>query len=138
MTFDGQCLCGNVRYRVTGQARGPCFCHCESCRRAAGAPFVAWATFDRERFEVVQGELAEIASSEHVSRGFCKDCGTSLTYFNEVRPGDVDVTLASFDAPGAVAPEAHIWLEDKLPWIQIDDGLPQYDRFRTAATGSPP
>jgi len=49
-----------------------------------------------------------------------------LTYEHEDREGQVDVTLTSFDDPSGFSPSAHIWVEDKLPWVTIDDGLPQY------------
>ena len=35
--YTGGCRCGAVRYELRGTVRDPCFCHCASCRRAAGA-----------------------------------------------------------------------------------------------------
>lgn len=128
----GRCFCGDVRYRVTGMPRSVCYCHCESCRRTAGAPSVAWATFAAERFAVTTGRLAVHASSPEVERGFCARCGTPITYFHGGRPAELDVAVATLDAPAEFAPEMHIWVEDKLPWVSIDDGLPCYDRFRSS------
>ena len=116
--YLGRCLCRNVRYRASGAWRNLCNCHCESCRRAAGAPFVAWGTIDRDRFEIVAGELGIVCSSKDVQRGFCRLCGTTLTYAH--------AALASLDDPSLVAPQAHIWIRDKLAWVRIDDRLPQY------------
>ena len=124
--FTGGCFCGNVRYRATGTARNLCFCHCESCRRAAGAPYVAWGSFDRTRFHVSEGQLTLKQSSPRVSRGFCAECGTSITYTNEGRPEDIDVTLSTLDDPAILPPRAHIWVEDKLPWVSIGDDVPAY------------
>ena len=67
-------------------------------------------------------------SAPQVTRGLCSDCGTALTYEHERRAGEIDVTLASFDEPSRFSPQAHIWVEDKLPWISIDDGLPQFQK----------
>ena len=50
----------------------------------------------------------------------------SLTYEHEVREGQIAVTLTSFDDPSGFSPSAHIWVEDKLPWVTINVGLPQY------------
>ncbi len=132
-TFTGGCLCGGVRYEASGPASNLCFCHCESCRRAAGAPLVAWATFARVHFRIARGELAEYASSAQVVRGFCGRCGTSLTYRHEARTAEIDVTLASLDDPTRLAPQMHVWAGDKLPWISLDDGRPQL----AAGTGGP-
>lgn len=127
----GRCFCGEVHYRVTGTPRTVCFCHCESCRRAAGAPNVVWATFPTARFAVTEGRLTVHASSPDVERGFCARCGTPVTYFHGARPTELDVTVATLDDAHALKPQMHIWVDDKLPWVSIDDGLPAYGKFRS-------
>ena len=122
----GGCLCGALRYEVTGDAANPCFCHCASCRRASGAPMVPWATFAREALRITRGRLHEYRSSGEVWRGFCAHCGTSLTYRHEARAREIDVTLATLDDPTAIAPRMHVWVKDRLPWVTIADGLPQF------------
>jgi len=124
--YAGGCLCGAVRYAAAGPARNLCFCHCASCRRAAGSPSVPWATFERARFRLTRGALREYRSSAAVLRGFCAHCGSCLTYRNDARPADIDVTLGSLDEPAALAPQMHVWVADKLPWVPITDGLPQH------------
>jgi hypothetical protein len=62
-----------------------------------------------------------------VWRGFCARCGTSLTYRHEVRATEIDVTLATLDDPTLLRPQTHVWVKDRLPWVAIDDQLPQYD-----------
>ena len=129
MSYSGGCLCGRVRYVARGDATNLCFCYCESCRRAAGAPMVPWGTFAAENFSIVQGRLAEYHSSPSVTRGFCADCGTSLTYRREERGAEIDVTLASLDDPAALVPQMHIWVEDKPSWVIIADDLAQHARL---------
>jgi hypothetical protein len=124
--YAGGCLCGAVRYEARGTARYPCYCHCSSCRRASGAPLVAWATFARDQLVITRGTLAQSRSSAAVLRGFCAACGSSVTYLNETHGAEIDVTLASMDEPARLAPAMHLWVQDKLPWLLIDDGLPQY------------
>lgn len=123
---EGGCFCGAVRYATTGDPLTLCVCHCESCRWAVGAPMVPWGTLATSKFQVTRGEVTEYASSPGVIRGHCADCGTSLTYSHESRAGEIDVTLASFDDAATLAPTIHIWVQDRLPWIQLADGLPQY------------
>jgi hypothetical protein len=119
-------MCGAVRYQAQGLARNLCFCHCTSCRRSAGAPLVAWVTFARGDFAITHGALSEYRSSAPVNRGFCALCGTSLTYRHAARDGEIDVTLATLDDPLQLAPEMHVWVGEKLPWLSIEDGRPQY------------
>jgi hypothetical protein len=118
-----------VLYEARGPASNLCFCHCESCARAAGAPMVPWGTFAADNFSIVQGRLAEYRSSPTVTRGFCADCGTSLTYRREDRGAEIDVTLSSLDDPDALVPQMHIWVEDKPSWVIIADGRPQFARL---------
>jgi len=129
MTYTGRCFCGNVKFQVTGPEKFACFCHCESCRRAAGGVYVPWATFAKDTFVITLGNMTQYHSAPGVTRGLCSTCGTSLTYEHEDRSGQIDVTLTSFDDPSRISPLAHIWVEDKLPWVTIDDGLPQYPQW---------
>jgi hypothetical protein len=122
----GGCLCGQVRFEAHGPVTNLCFCHCESCRRAVGAAPVAWGTIEERGFALRRGELAVYHSSPNVSRGFCRHCGTSLTYKNSERPGEVDITLASLDEAAALAPHRHIWVQDEVAWLAGADGLPRH------------
>jgi hypothetical protein len=124
--YFGRCYCGRVRFSITGPVRNLCMCHCESCRRAAGAAFVAWGTVDKGNFKILSGKPTAVRLSAEVERTFCDDCGSSLTYCHTLRAGDLDFTLVSLDDPAALAPRMHIWVQDKLPWITLNDGLPQF------------
>lgn len=125
-TLQGGCFCREIRYEVHGPEKFACFCHCESCQRAAGAPMVPWATYDRKTFAVTYGEMHWHHSSPGVTRGCCRNCGTSISYEHEGRAGEIDITLNSLDDPCAPTLRAHIWTEDKQPWLEISDELPVY------------
>lgn len=131
--YRGGCFCGAIRFEVSGPLLYSAFCHCESCRRAAGAAYVPWATFGKEAFQLRKGELTTYRSSPGVRRGHCARCGTSLTYEHADRQGQIDVVFAAFDDPSEVEPVAHIFVEDKLDCVHLDDSLPRY----LQNTGSP-
>lgn len=124
--YLGGCLCGAVRYEITGAVTNPCFCHCASCRRASGAAMLPWGTFARASVRITRGALTEFRSSSGVWRGFCAHCGTPLTYRNEARGAELDVTLATLDEPQLIAPRMHVWVAERLPWVAIGDHLPQF------------
>lgn len=136
MDQEGGCLCGAIRYRVTGPARATSLCHCESCRRAAGGPSLAWAVFDADKVEIVEGALAIHRSSPGVERGFCAACGTSLSYARADRPNLFDVTTASLDDPEAFPPAVEIWTEERLSWEAVNPGLPQFAGSSVAGVSS--
>lgn len=133
MAFEGGCYCGAVRYRVGGIPSSPTICHCADCRRAAGAPFVGWATFRTADFAYIAGKPAEYRY-EGRGRTFCGRCGTPLTFQTESSPDELDVTIGSLDEPQRVPPRDHTWVADRLPWIHLSDGLPT---FPTARPDSP-
>lgn len=125
----GGCFCGAIRFSIASPELYACFCHCESCQRAAGAPVVAWATFRRDSVEVSEGEIRWHESSPGVTRGHCANCGTCISYENAKRSGEIDITLNTLHDPSAIEPRSHIWVEDKQPWLVIGDDLPQYRQF---------
>lgn len=131
-SIEGGCLCGAVRYRATAAPLNSMMCHCNSCRRAAGAPVVAWITFPSDAFTFTNGTPNRYASSAGVVRTFCPGCGTPLTYVHQGRPGDVDVTTASLDHPDRFPPTWHGWLEDTLPWLRFGDDLPTHRKVPSA------
>jgi hypothetical protein len=131
-TFDGSadlaggCMCGAIRFRVRNDAIVTTLCHCTLCRRAAGAPLVAWAMFPLDAFALERGAFAVYASSPGVLRGFCGRCGTTLSFSADFLPGLIDLTIASFDEPERLPPQLHMWERKRLPWIELGDDLPRH------------
>lgn len=125
----GGCLCGAVRYRLTAEPKYVTHCHCADCRRSTGAPFVTWASVSQAHLVWEQGEPRTIQWAERL-RTFCPHCGTALTFAYLAKERWLDVTVASLDAPELLHPQYHVWVEDKLPWVQLGDRLPQYPRER--------
>lgn len=123
---EGGCLCGAIRYRVSGPAISKTSCHCRSCRLAAGAPSLAWAIFRREHVEFLCGTPTEFRSSPPARRGFCGVCGTALTYRTDKRPDHIDITSATFDRPENFAPDCEIFIAEKLPWETLHPELPRH------------
>ena len=73
----------------------------------------------------VEGDTARYPSSEALDRVFCKVCGTRL-FSRRTNGTVVGVALAVFDDRNAFAPTEHIWVSEKMAWVRLDDGLPQY------------
>jgi len=130
MTLTGQCLCGAIRYQLTGEPRAVALCHCRDCRRSAGAPMVSWAMFPESALTLLQGQPKTINSSGSAMRSFCPDCGTGLFYRNAVNlPGIVDVQSATLDDPDALPPTVQIQVAERLHWMQQAHELPAFERF---------
>lgn len=125
---EGGCLCGAIRYRVSGEPVATTLCHCRSCRRASGGTNVAWAVFDHSGFEWLSGYPAAYSSSPGLEWLFCHDCGSLVGYRRASRPDHMDITTGTLDDPGLYPPAAEIWLDHKIGWEALDPGLPKHAR----------
>ncbi|HEY8615254.1 GFA family protein [Phenylobacterium sp.] len=124
VAYSGGCLCGAVRWAAKAEPVNVRLCHCRLCRRATGAPYFARALFPADAVTRT-GETTGFASSHRLVRRSCARCGTPV--FAE--PNDAPylaVALGTLDQPEALAPGSHIWVSQKVPWVRLDDGLPQY------------
>ena len=132
MVHAGGCQCGRVRYRAEGPRDRASVCYCRMCQKASGAPFMAFVRFPAASVSW-SAPPATFSSSEAIERGFCRDCGTPLTYRNVAGP-NVSLTLNSLDDPGSVTPEFSFSTDRKAPWLDALDGLHTLD---LAAPGAP-
>jgi hypothetical protein len=82
---------------------------------------------------LTNGEARKIAYENRI-RSFAACCGTHL-FFEDSKDSDtIDFTIASLDDPTPFAPQKVIFLEDKLPWVVIDESVPS---FQTVPTRKP-
>ncbi len=123
--LSGRCLCGTVRYRTETPPLWTALCHCESCRRSASAPVVAWMGFDRDRV-MWEGDRGFYRSSEIATRGFCPTCGTQMSFESTRWPGEIHLYAASLDDPSAYCPDLHCHYAERLGWLHVDDDLPKH------------
>lgn len=63
-------------------------------------------------------------------RGFCPECGTPLIFQTELGAEETGVTVVSLDQPEGVTAADHTWTQDRLPWVHLADGLPEYAQNR--------
>ena len=122
MDFVGGCQCGAIRYRAEAPRGRSSVCYCRMCQRAAGAPFMAFVRFPAAQLHWSRPP-ATFASSATVERGFCRDCGTPLSY-RQVDGPNVSVTIHSLDDPGLVAPEMSFSVGTRTDWCLRLAGLP--------------
>lgn len=122
---QGGCLCGALRYRIDAALDDVAHCHCSLCRRSSGGIVVTWATLPRTVFQWLAGRPASYESTPGNWRRFCGHCGTQLVFESEQSPDSLDVTIASLDHPERVPAQRHIWVKSRLPWLHLDEQLPE-------------
>ena len=125
--LHGGCSCGNVRYKAVGVPDKVCYCHCNSCRRATGAPVAAVVMFEASRFCFTSGKPRYFSSSPGVLRGFCQDCGTPLSWAGSwYGQSLVFVYIGTVDDPESVQPDRHAFCGNQLNWFDTADELPRF------------
>lgn len=123
-TLEGGCLCGAIRYKITGAPVMASVCHCAQCRRASAASSVAWAMFNKDQVEFVGGQPSAFASSAGARRGICPNCGTQIYLTANHLPGLIDITVGSLDDRSAITPTRHYWGTRRTPWMQYAYSAP--------------
>lgn len=126
---EGGCLCGHVRFAVTGAANNITNCHCRLCQKAAGAPYVTWAEFPTAHITWLSSEPTWRASSETAERGFCPTCGSAVS-FRVLGAENVDLAVALFDNPASFPPDYDIYTQSAQPWTALAPALPHFKRER--------
>jgi len=129
--MTGGCLCGAVRYRLSGEPAMVAVCHCRTCQRNTGSAFSTNVAMPRDAL-VTEGqalatyETRTDASGPPFFRSFCARCGSPVCARGEAYTGIVFVKAGTLDDPAEVVPTLHIWCAEQLPWIRCDDGTPHF------------
>lgn len=127
LVTTGRCLCGDVRYEIYQPVSETGYCHCKICQRFSAEPVNAWAAFPAESVRFTNCEPKYYKSSLIAQRGFCANCGTSLTY-QVVAPEPAEhivMHTMTLDNPEDFAPTWHGGIESQMPWHDINDNLPR-------------
>lgn len=124
MDWTGGCLCGDIHFRASKDPEWVGHCHCSICRRQTGTAFTTGVIFAEETFEWTRGKPVYFRDPVGVPRSFCRRCGSSMTW--EPPKGGICVFAGSLDRAEDVRPTCHVYTSTMLPWMKLNDGLPQY------------
>jgi hypothetical protein len=120
-TYEGGCLCGQIRFSAIGPALKPHTCSCTMCQRHSGALTVAWVEFPSTSVSWTGpgGAPATRRSSSYSSRAFCPTCGSTIGAIDD-NPV-IALVLGVFDKPGAkeLAPTSHSYISKRPKWWAI-------------------
>jgi len=131
--FTGACLCGAVAYEVAVIESKMANCHCSMCRKFHGAAFATFAEARVENFRWLRGEqeLQSFIADNGTTRRFCKNCGSSMTFSPANDSGQcIEFSLGTLDTPLEKKPDAHIFVDYKASWCDLNDQLPKFREGR--------
>jgi hypothetical protein len=121
--LTGGCQCGAVRYALDQQPENVHVCHCRMCQKAVAGPFAVICPVMKPALRITRGQMAYFHSSNVARRGFCRDCGTPLT-FDYPEGDDVGVLVGTLDEPDRAPPVVQYGNESRVSWYGILNALP--------------
>lgn len=131
----GGCRCGAARYRAAGKPKWVAHCHCKDCRKQTSAGYATWLGYETAAVTWEKGAPKQYASSPGVERGFCANCGTPLCFAGERWAGEIHILAGTLDDPASIAPRAHTFVIDAVPWAHIAPGDKRF--WQTPKEGGP-
>jgi hypothetical protein len=128
MNITGGCLCGSVRYRISGPPMVTRVCWCRLCQYLGSGNGTVNVCFARDAVRVA-GELRDFPSvadsGNAMHRRFCPTCGTQVFSEAEARPHLIFVRAGTLDDREIARPAATIWTSQAPSWACIDSDLPR-------------
>lgn len=120
---EGGCGCGAVRFALAGAPLRVGVCHCTTCRKETGAPFMAFAVWPGAAV-TVRGETRVWAAATE-QRHFCALCGSRL-FATRAADDEVEVRLGALDeAPSGLVPTYELWVARREAWLAAVPGAAQ-------------
>ena len=120
----GSCLCGAVRYEVTGTLRIVVECHCAMCRKTHGHIGAYTATPKGSMRLVEARDLKWYRSSENGRRGFCSECGGTL-FFEPANKDYIAIAAGTLDPPTGLKTVVQIHVNSAGDYYPIDESIKQ-------------
>ena len=127
LAVSAHCYCGAVGLHSESAPKSVVHCHCAQCRRLSGAAFTTWASLPKPAVSLFGSEqLVTFNATVHVTRHFCKVCGSHVFTTDKRYPQVLGVPAGVIEGQLSTAPEAHYFVNHKAAWHTILDGLPQF------------
>ncbi|KPK14844.1 MAG: aldehyde-activating protein [Betaproteobacteria bacterium SG8_41] len=131
-TLKGSCLCGAVKYEVTGETKRFYHCHCSRCRKATGTGHASNLFLQPAMLKWISGEeqirAFKVPEAKRFTNSFCATCGSRLPR----QANDTDIVMipsGSLDNEPPLKPQARIFSGSSASWSCAGDGLPVYPEY---------
>ena len=129
--YEGGCLCGKIRFTITGPINNIVHCHCSRCRKSQGSSFATNGVVNTSDFTLVSGDelLTAYETTPGQKKYFCKVCGSPIMSKSEQQPDQVRIRIGTIESDITERPSAHIFSSSKANWEEILGELPQYEAY---------
>ncbi|WP_461534762.1 GFA family protein [Spongorhabdus nitratireducens] len=129
---EGSCLCGNIKYEITGNLGIFQYCHCSRCRKFTGSAHAANLLVLPNQFKWLKGEKEVTRflpnETKHFATAFCNNCGSSMPW-NAKSGKSVVIPAGSLDEHPGIEPFQNIFFESRAKWYKAASDLPEYNKL---------
>ena len=138
-SVSGGCTCGAIRYEYTCDPVLSVNCHCRDCQRTTGSGYAPLIIIWKDDFRILSGaikyhtKLSDAGNT--MQRGFCPECGSTLTLFEPHRPKLMFIHAASLDEPAIYKPTMDIFTSSSHSWDAMNAETEKHARMPPIADG---
>ncbi|SFO02703.1 Uncharacterized conserved protein [Xenorhabdus japonica] len=122
MMNQGRCLCGAVEVKTNQSIEDINVCHCETCQKWNGGPFLSVDCKDDLKIGGTES-ISIFSSSDWAERAFCKKCGTHLFYHLH-HPSAYYVSVALFGNNNSGKLFSQIYVDSKPAYYNFVEKTP--------------
>ena len=127
-SLNASCLCKGVNLKIIGEFRPVINCHCIQCTKTHGN-FASYTSILEENIIFKSKKtLKWFKSSKKASRGFCKNCGSSI-FFKRLGSRAISLSVGLLNNPTGLKTISHIFIHNKRDYYQLSDKLPKFKKY---------
>jgi hypothetical protein len=128
--LQGSCLCGGIRFEISGPVAGISQCHCSLCRKVSGTANIATIAVSADQLRWLAGEelVRTFARPSGYGAAFCATCGSPAPDANAARTR-YGIPAGLIDGDRDLRVIEHIFIGSKAQWEAIPDDAPCFDAF---------
>ena len=125
---SGSCLCGSIKFEITGDFESFFLCHCKHCQKDTGSAFAANLFSTKAKLNWLQGKekikTFNLPNTKH-AKSFCSECSSAVP--NEA--GFLQVPAGSLDTEVSIKPNAHIFVTSRAIWEHGLEDIHQFEKL---------
>jgi hypothetical protein len=132
LTLTGSCLCGAVRYEITGKTGQFWHCHCQRCRKATGTGHASNIIMHPESVDWTAGNdrlrYYKVPDAKRFATVFCSTCGSLMPRVAQ----DLSIAVipaGALDNDPGILPQARIYQDSRAAWSCDTAELPSYETY---------
>ncbi len=118
LPWEGGCLCGQVRFRLTEPPLLTMACHCRGCQKLSASAYSLSFAAPRAGFAVTQGETALGGLHGPHEQHYCPHCKNWMFIYPASVNTIVNVRSTLLDEHDWCAPFIEVYTAEKLPWAE--------------------